>query len=95
MNNAQLCNLVEALDRKLDQIISSGHCLPPRFLTIQNAARYADLSKESIRRLVAKGNLTAHRPVRGRVLIDRHELEAFIRSSVSVPRNSRGTLRVK
>lgn len=95
MKECEISQVLNGISKRLDSLELGISCLPPRFLTIQNAARYTDLSKESIRRLVAKGKLTAHRPVRGRVLIDRHELEAFIRSSVSVPRNSRGTLRVK
>ena len=61
-----------------------------QFLTIDNAARLVDLSPETIRRLVASQKLTAHRPVRGRILIDVTELESLIRGSVRTPRKGRG-----
>jgi excisionase family DNA binding protein len=64
-----------------------------RFLTIKNAAAYADLSSDSIRSLLANGRLTALRAVRGRVLIDRLELEAFIGAATSRPRAGRGIRR--
>ena len=62
-----------------------------RWLTVANAAEYADLSEESIRRLIAAGKLTAHRPVKGRVLLDRHELDDVIRATANQrPRTGRG-----
>ena len=64
--------------------------IPRRFLTIRNAGKFADLSEETIRRLLASQKLTAHRPVRGRILIDRLELESLIKESVTNPRKGRG-----
>lgn len=64
-----------------------------RWLTVSSGAVYADLSEESIRRLLSAGRLTSHRPVKGRVLISRDELDAHIRGSVSVPRVGRGRKR--
>lgn len=61
-----------------------------KFLSIKSAAEYADLSQETIRKLLAMGKLTALRPVRGKILINRTELENLISSSTSTPRNSRG-----
>lgn len=61
-----------------------------RFLTIETAALHVGLSISSIRRLLAAGRITALRPIRGRVLIDRLELEAFVLSSSNVPRTGRG-----
>lgn len=72
------------------QNMASREGVPQRFLTISSAARFTDLSEESIRRLIASQKLTAHRPVRGRVLIDRLELESLIRRSVQNPRRGRG-----
>jgi len=57
-----------------------------RWLTVQGAAKYASLSDESIRRLLSSGRLTAHRPVPGRVIVNRSELDAVIRSSAGSPR---------
>jgi hypothetical protein len=63
---------------------------PPRYLTVKRAANHCDLSESSIRRELSKGKLTALRPVKGRVLIDRLELENLIRSSDFRPRTGRG-----
>jgi|SRR6185369_10226171 len=64
--------------------------LPRRFFTVANAAAYTDLSIESIRRLICSGKLTALRPVRGRILVDRQELEALVRASTAPTRTGRG-----
>lgn len=72
------------------QRLESREGIPQRFLTIRSAARFADLYEESIRRLIASQKITAHRPVRGRVLIDRLELESLIRESIKTPRRGRG-----
>jgi excisionase family DNA binding protein len=53
----------------------------PRYLGVDAAGTYSSLSAKSIRRLLSAGKLHAYRPVRGRVLIDREELDAFILSS--------------
>ena len=44
----------------------------------------------SIRRMLASGKLQAFRPVRGRVLIDREQLDSVITASTSTPRRRRG-----
>ncbi len=72
------------------QLLVARECVQQRFLTISHAARFSDLSEETIRRLIASQKLTAHRPVRGRVLIDRLEIESLIRGSVQNPRRGRG-----
>ena len=61
-----------------------------RFLTIANAATYCDLSSKSIRRALAKGELTPFRPARGRIVVDVRELESWVLGATSTPRNSRG-----
>ena len=69
-----------SLGEKLDPLpvpLASGS---PRWLTIQAAADYCGLSAESIRRLLSARKLTAHRPVKGRILIDRGELDALIQA---------------
>jgi excisionase family DNA binding protein len=65
----------------------------PAWLTVDGSATYASLSTKSIRRLISSGKLTAHRPVRGRVLIDRDELDSVIRSSTQQLRRGRGIRR--
>jgi hypothetical protein len=61
-----------------------------RFLSVVEAAEFSGLSADSIRTLLAGGRLTGYRPVAGRVVVDREELLAFIRSSTKAPRRRRG-----
>lgn len=90
MSSAELESLVRELGKKFESLSASLVGAPQRYLTIKSAARYADLSEESVRRMISAGKLTAYRPVRGRVLIDRHELDSAIRSSTKAPRSGRG-----
>jgi len=50
----------------------------PRWLSVQEAARYTSLSPRSIRYLVAAGRVTPSRAVRGKLLIDRLQLDAAL-----------------
>src|SRR5262245_29210652 len=87
---------LDRLERKLDELAERLAAPPQRWLTVARAALYADLSEESIRRLIASGKLTAHRPVKGRVLIDRNELDDLIRATANQrPRHGRGGGRTK
>ena len=61
-----------------------------RYLSVARAAEYADLSEDSIRSLLSSGRLTPLRPVPGRVVIDRRELDALVLSSTGQPRRRRG-----
>ena len=61
-----------------------------RFLSIESAAAYVDLSAKSIRRLISAGKLKPLRPVRGKIVIDRIALEQLVATSDAHPRNSRG-----
>ena len=67
-------------------------CTPswPRFLSVRRAAAYASLSEVSIRRLLDSGKLTSLRPGRGKILIDRIQLDAVVVSATAVPRMGRG-----
>ena len=65
----------------------------PRFLSIERAGQYSCLSSSSIRRLLSAGKLTALRPCRGRVLVDRHQLDSVVSGSSSAPRSGRGIRR--
>jgi len=62
-----------------------------RYLTVASAAVYSALSEDSIRGLLSGNKLTALRPVPGRILIDRRELDALLLSSTHRPRQGRGT----
>jgi hypothetical protein len=63
--------------------------ITPRFLGVRGAAIYASLSEDSIRSLLARGKLTKLRPLRGKILIDRQELESLILSSTAALRGPR------
>lgn len=90
MTEQEIVNLLGSLHEKIQSLIVSADRPLKRYLTVANAAVYCDLSEESIRRLVSTRKLTAHRPVRGRVLIDRHELDSLIRCSVANQKGGRG-----
>jgi excisionase family DNA binding protein len=62
----------------------------PRFFTVSTASVYTGLSEDSIRNLLSGRKLTALRPVPGRILIDRRELDALIQGSTGGPRTGRG-----
>jgi excisionase family DNA binding protein len=82
---------LDALERKLDQLLERGPAVERRFFGVEDAAVYTSLSAESIRRLLATGRLTALRPRRGRVLIDRRELDALVLGSTRRPTGGRGS----
>ena len=90
MADSDLAVVVELLGAKLDQLLDRTAACERRFLTVANAAAYASLSPESVRRLLATGKLTALRPVRGRVVIDKRELDAVILGATKQPRGGRG-----
>lgn len=52
-----------------------------RYVSIVEAAEYAGLSDGTIRNLIAMQQLTAFRPVPGRIVIDLQELDRFVRES--------------
>jgi excisionase family DNA binding protein len=64
-----------------------------RFLTVGDAASYTGLSQDTIRALLAGRKLTPLHPVRGRIVIDRRELDTFILSSTRRPAGGRGQRR--
>ena len=64
-----------------------------RYLGVKEAAAYASLSTRSIRRMLAAGRLTALRPVRGRIVIDRTQLDSVILNATAQPRHGRGLSR--
>ena len=83
---------LEQLTAKLDQLAEKKARPWPRFLSIRIAAEYSTLSEVSIRRLISAGKLTALRPClgKGKVLIDRHQLDAVVVSATATPRKGRG-----
>ena len=61
-----------------------------RWYPVIEAAIYSGLSEASVRRLISSGQLSAHRPVKGKVLIDRFELDSLIGNATATPRTGRG-----
>jgi excisionase family DNA binding protein len=77
-------------DRIAEKMAAGRFAAAQRFLTVADAARYTGLSTDSVRSMISTGRVTALRPVKGRVLIDRRELEAAVLASTNAPRNGRG-----
>jgi excisionase family DNA binding protein len=74
----------------LRQLLERATAADQRFFGVAEAATFTTLSEESIRRMLASGKLTALRPVRGRILIDRRQLEALILGATRRPATGRG-----
>ena len=74
---------LETISNKLDQLLEkvSAASTIQRYLSIAQAASYAGVSEESIRRLLGSGKLSAYRPVGGRVVIDLQQLNELILAS--------------
>lgn len=82
--------LIDAIRAAVRDELAKGARLAPRWLSVDDAAEYSGLGAKSIRRLLASGSLTAHRPIRGRVVIDREQLDNYIRTSTAEQRVGRG-----
>lgn len=63
--------------------------IAPRWLTLQTSSPYAGVSEQTLRNWEKAGHIKFHNVTpmggRGRVLIDRLELDAFIESYVGSP----------
>jgi excisionase family DNA binding protein len=81
---------LEDLAERLDALTIAVAAPAQRWLSVSSAGSYSDLSTESIRRLISAGKLIAHRPVRGKILIDKVELDALIAGATKTPRVGRG-----
>lgn len=55
------------------------------YVTVAEAAHYTGLSEGTIRNLMATRELTAFRPVPGRVLLDLNDVDKFMRRSANRP----------
>lgn len=85
-----LAQIVDRLDELAAMVTSVSGTPEQRWLTVEQAASYSGVSAKSIRRLLSSGQLTPYRPCRGRILIDRRQLDAVISSATSTPRRGRG-----
>lgn len=65
------CALRDLIDR-IDQRAWS------RWLSVEGAAEYCSICDKSVRNLIAAGKLTPSRAVRGKLLIDRQQLDAVL-----------------
>jgi hypothetical protein len=88
--NSDVSAQLDSIQIKLDQLLAGSAMANQRFLGVNEAATYAGLSPASVRRLIAANRLTPLRPVRGKIVIDRRELENVILGSTTVPRSGRG-----
>jgi excisionase family DNA binding protein len=75
---------------RIAELLSRREATWPRWLTIKRAAEYSGLSAGTVRRMLSAGRLEAHRPARGRVLIDRMELDSVIAGATTAVRVGRG-----
>ena len=65
----------------------TGGCEPAvlkQFLSVAESAVFAGVSVNTIRRALAEKRLKAYRPAPRRVVVDRTELEAFVRGTAAV-----------
>jgi len=81
---------LDMIKTKLTKLLEESNRTNQRFLGVADAGRYAGLSPESVRRLIASGKLTAYRPVKGRVVVDVRQLDALVLGSTAMPRTGRG-----
>jgi hypothetical protein len=87
---ADLARVEAKIDALADRLASAGS----RWLSLADAAVYASISEPSLRRLLSARKLTPHRPLAGKILVDRRELDALILSSTRRPTAGRGRRRV-
>jgi len=84
----QAAAIVGMLNR-IEQRLERG-TIAPRFKSVADTVVYAGLSADSIRRLVERGDLTAYRSVKGKIVLDIQEVDSFILGSTNRPQNGRG-----
>ena len=53
--------------------------VPPRWLTLREACQYARVSKNTLKKLIEEGHITAKR-LEGKWIIDRFSIDAFYAS---------------
>lgn len=85
-----IADLLESLAAEVRELRARLDQPPQRYFGVDAAATYSDLSAETIRRFLAGGKLTPLRPCKGRVLIDKQQLDGLILSSTTTPRKGRG-----
>jgi hypothetical protein len=81
---------LEILAQRIDTVLAQISAPLPRFFSVKHAAVYIDSSEDSIRGLIAANKLTPLRAIRGKILLDKNELDALILGSDQRPRKGRG-----
>jgi excisionase family DNA binding protein len=74
-------------DRLADRLANDA---ARRYLPVSEAATYCGISEDSVRSMLTSGRLTALRPVPGRIVIDRRQLDAVVQASTGRSRRRRG-----
>lgn len=88
---ADISDRLAAIETALGDMVEHLGRPAQRWLTIAQAAEYAGLSVESMRRLLAAGRMTTHRPTPGRIAVDRLALDQYMLGATRCPRVRRGT----
>ncbi len=91
MSHTVTLEIISAQIAELAKRVEAG-AVQPRFFGLQGAERYAGLSVKSLRRLIATGDIVPLRPIKGKLLIDKVQLDAVILSSTLEPRKGRGII---
>ena len=93
-HDSETVQLLKRIEAKLDSINQRESSGSNRgYFSIKNAAIYCDLSQKTLRRFIEGGKLTAYRPAKGKILLKRKELEAFIGQCTKRVRIGRGIRR--
>jgi excisionase family DNA binding protein len=88
---AEICELLRELLEVQRQLVAAEQVGRSRWLSVEGAAHYGSMSPTTIRSLLASGRLTGYRPVPGKILIDRGELDSLVSSSAGPgAKNGRG-----
>jgi len=90
-DGARIRILLEAILNRLDALTDRTEV--QRFMGVKSAAAYADLSEDSVRELIRRGDLTDYRPLKGKILLDREQLDRLVLGSTTRPRTGRGISR--
>lgn len=72
--------ILNRIESQLASLATSSK-VQPEWMSPADAAIYSGLSIDSIRRLIYAGKVSGRRPVAGRLVINRRELDDYVRSS--------------
>jgi hypothetical protein len=72
---------LESIAERLEEVLARLGGTLPEYLSVGGAADYCSLCERSIRGAIAAGKLAVYRPVPGRLLIARRELDDWVRQA--------------